>query len=274
MLPNVVLFQGSDTTNTQGLWETDGTASGTFLLTNGTFVDGFAPTSTVSLDLTQFNNQVLFIGRGSTTTQTTYSLWTTDGTAAGTTVLSPIAGANSKGLFTSTLLTSTPLPDLTVFNNEVLFNGLNNVGAGAHGLWATNGTAAGTTEITGIVGAAATGVNPSDITVFNGSALFNGTDTAGNLGLWTTNGTGAGTTEITGISGAATTGLDPTNMTVFNGEVLFNGVDADGLAGLWVTNGTAGGTKELFAGAEVLRSVRTQPDRLDRFRQRNSVQWP
>ena len=44
------------------------------------------------------------------------------------------------------------------------------------------------------------------MTVFNGSVLFNGVDTAGNNGLWTTNGTAAGTPELTPITGARTTG--------------------------------------------------------------------
>ena len=94
-------------------------------------------------------------------------------------MLTPIAGPNSKGLFTSTISAWAPYPGLTAFHNEVLFNGWN--AAGAHGLWATDGTAAGTVEVTGITGAASTGVNPSDITVENGKALFNGVDTAGNL---------------------------------------------------------------------------------------------
>ena len=169
-------------------------------------------------------------------------MWTTDGTAAGTVQLTGIAGANSAGIFTATVS-----PDFTVYNGEVLFNGLNNAPTPAQGLSTTNGTAAGTTEIA-VNGAASTGVNPSDMTVFNGSVLFNGVDTAGNNGLWTTNGTTARTQELTPIIGARTTGgLDPTDMTVFNSEVLFNGVDATGtgLAGLWVTNGTAAGTHEI-----------------------------
>ena len=91
--------------------------------------------------------------------------------------------------------------DLTVFGNQVLFNGVNNVAGNVGGLWTTNGTAAGTHEITGFTGAASTGVNPSDLTVYNGVALFNGANSAGDLGLWVTNGAAAGTHEITGVSG-------------------------------------------------------------------------
>ncbi len=87
------------------------------------------------------------------------------------------------------------------------------------------------------------------MTVFNGKALFTGSDTAGHLGLWVTDGAVAGRQELTSIAGVSTTGLDPSDMIIFNNEVLFNGVDANGLSGLWATDGTVGGTHELVPGA-------------------------
>src|ERR1700722_14623345 len=118
MLPNVVLFAGKDSTATVGLWETDGTAAGTFeLLTNppavsgqvqitGEAIFGFVPQPGMSLDLTVFNDQVLFYGRYSPNPAAPvdfgfYTLWTTDGTAAGTVPipLTSITGANPNGLF-------------------------------------------------------------------------------------------------------------------------------------------------------------------------------
>ena len=150
----------------------------------------------MSLDLTVFNNQVLFAGRYSPTVPIDFgpfTLWTTDGTAAGTVPipLASIPGANSNGLFIAALPTDVT-PGFTVFGDEVLFRGIDT--AGAFGLWMTNGTATGTTEITGIDGTASTGINPTDMTVFNGKALFNGARRGRrNLGLWTTDGTAAGT---------------------------------------------------------------------------------
>src|SRR5579872_486446 len=156
MLPNVVLFEGIDSTGTTNLWETNGTASGTFELTSsggppvagqpsiiGEPPYGFLPGVYDSLDLTVFNNQVLFIGRY---TQTSYGLWTTDGTAAHTVQLSGITEANSAGIFTEA--TSPDFPDFTVYDGEVLFNGVDKVGN--QGLWTTNGTAAGTRELGGV----------------------------------------------------------------------------------------------------------------------------
>jgi hypothetical protein len=71
-------------------------------------------------------------------------------------------------------------------------------------LWETNGTAAGTHEVTAIAGAAPTGLNPSNLTVFNDEVLFNGGDSGGLNGLWATNATVPGTFEV--IAGPATTG--------------------------------------------------------------------
>ena len=247
MLPNVILFQAMDVTGTDHLWETNGTGSGTFPLTpiTGEPTYGFAPNPQQSLDLTVFNNQVLFSGRY---TISNYGLWTTDGTPQGTVQLTGIVGANSAGIFTATVF-----PDFTVYNGKVLFNGYDT--ANKHGLWTTNGTKAGTGEIT-VNGADSTGVNPSNITVFNGKALFNGTDAGNNQGLWTTDGTTAGTSELNlppSANARTTGGLDPTDMTAFGNEVLFNGVDntGTGLSGLWVTDGTAAGTHEIpVAGAD------------------------
>ena len=231
MLPNVVLFQGQDALNDSGLWETNGTGSGTFeLAPAGTGAQGLSPSG-----ITVLGTRVLFEGvdLGGHS-----GLWITDGTAVGTTELSSISGASSAGIAPS---------DLTVFGNEALFSGIN--ASGQTGLWTTDGTANGTLELTGIIGAAAAGIAPTDLTVFNHQAMFTGTDTAGHLGLWVTNGTAGGTTELTGVASASSTGLDPSDLTVFNSEVLFNGVDANGLSGLWVTDGTVGGTHELVSGA-------------------------
>ncbi len=231
MLPNVVLFQAQDALNQSSLWETNGTASGTFeLAPAGANSLGLSPT-----DITVLGVQVLFAGVNSSGD---VGLWTSDGTAAGTVELTSIAGAGSAGVAPA---------DLTVFGSDALFSGIN--ASGQTGLWITNGTASGTYELSGIAGAASVGIQPSDLTVFNGKALFAGSDAAGHLGLWVTNGAVAGTQELTEITGASTTELDPSDMVVFNNEVLFNGVDANGLSGLWVTDGSVSGTHELVPGA-------------------------
>ena len=58
-------------------------------------------------------------------------------------------------------------------------------------------------ELTGITAAATTGLDPTDMTVFNNEVLFNGVDAASLSGLWVTNGTVAGTQEL--VAGAPRT---------------------------------------------------------------------
>ena len=57
---------------------------------------------------------------------------------------------------------------------------------GNDGLWVSDGTAAGTHELTGITGAhgAGNGVAPSNIAALNEGALFSGEDASGVFGLW------------------------------------------------------------------------------------------
>ena len=58
MLPNIVLFQGQDALNDSGLWETNGTGSGTFeLAPAGTGAQGLSPSG-----ITVLGTRVLFEG--------------------------------------------------------------------------------------------------------------------------------------------------------------------------------------------------------------------
>jgi ELWxxDGT repeat protein len=241
------LFSGLDSNmnGTTGLWVTNGTGAGTHELTGISGANtnsGLGPTDMTVFAFGRFifNREVLFDGRDASGDQ---GLWVSDGTVTGTYELTGIIGANSGGLYPH---------DLTVFNSEMLFDGddpgISGGVAAVDTLWVTNGTAAGTHEVANISGAAADGLIPQDMTVFNGEVLFEGRSANDNFGLWVTDGTGTGTHEITGINGASTSGLNPSGLTVFNGEVLFEGTDLNGKRGLWATNGTAFGTHELVAG--------------------------
>ena len=255
---NLVMFSGKDAAGNNGLWVTDGTAAGTHELTgiSGAYAGGiFGGSTGFSPDLVVLNGQALFSGLDAAGN---LGIWVSDGTAAGTHELTGISGANTGGYFLGAS------PGFTVFNGEALFQADT---AGISGLWATDGTAAGTHEIMG-------GLNPSDFTVFNGQVLFAAPDAANHDGLWVTNGTAAGTHELTGISGAFTgpgglfggaSVIAPPDFTVFNGKVLFNGIDSAQLSGLWVTDGTAAGTHELtgIAGAYTGGPTGAAPGGLD-----------
>jgi ELWxxDGT repeat protein len=80
-------------------------------------------------------------------------------------------------------------------------------GDNIRGLWITDGTAAGTQQIT------SGPVDPYDLIAFNGAALFGGIDASDLQGLWITNGTASGTHEIA-VSGAGSGGVIPQDITV------------------------------------------------------------
>jgi ELWxxDGT repeat protein len=247
---NELLFDGTDANNTQGLWVTNGMAAGTSELTgiSGADPNGLAPTDMTVFPRTLLFAEVLFVGSDASLHP---GLWVTDGTAAGTQELTGISG-------TAILGGGLEPTNLTVFNREVLFSGTDV--SGVRGLWVTNGSAAGTHEITGITGGSPNGilfgVANQEFKVFNGEVLFAGMDATGNRGLWVTIGTAAGTSELTGIAGASSGGIfngivnsttfGQPDFTILHGEVLFEGMDASGMPGLWVTDGTAAGTHELM----------------------------
>ena len=162
----------------------------------------------------------------------------TDGTVGGTHEL--VAGAG--GASDPAGLNPT---DIAVVDSEIVFSGLD--ASGGMGLWVSNGTPAGTHELTGITGADPSGLAPSDLMVLNGEILFRGLDSSGRAGLWVTDGTVAGTHELTGIAEASTTGigLDPAGFAVYGGAALFSGFDSSGNQELWQTNGSVAGTTEI-----------------------------
>ena len=216
MVQNVALFQGVDADGNIGLWETNGTGSGTFELTpiTGAAASGTpsSPSGLSPSNLVGFNGGALFEGKD---LSGRFGLWVTTGTAAGTQEIAGTSGLSPN--------------DLTVFGGQVLFSG-------GSGLWATNGTAAGTHEVTSVAGA------PGDLTVFGSEVLFAGATG----GLWETDGSSGGTHELAG-----TAGLNPFDLTVFGSEVLF----ASSTGGLWETNGAVGSTPTKIASVTPLDMV-------------------
>jgi len=60
---------------------------------------------------------------------------------------------------------------------KVIFSGIDT--SNKYSLWTTDGTAAGTQELTAVPGVAASGLNPSGLTPYNGKLLFSGQNTSG-----------------------------------------------------------------------------------------------
>src|SRR5439155_26715240 len=117
--------------------------------------------------------QVVFAGRDASGNA---NLWVTAGTSAGSSELS-VAGANSGGLFDLNFFPSGFTPGFTVLGARALFEGYD--ASGIDGLWVTDGTSAGTSELA-VAGSFAGGlfsdISAPDLTVFAGKALFVGED--------------------------------------------------------------------------------------------------
>ncbi len=131
MVKNVVLFQGVNSSDKFGLWETDGTVGGTFEIVpiTGANASGLTPSNLIA-----FNGEILFEGKNASGSGQ-FGLWVTDGTGSGTKELT-VQGANSGGLSPN---------NLTVFEGRVLLSGQDS--AGKTGLWTTNGLTGGTSEV-------------------------------------------------------------------------------------------------------------------------------
>jgi ELWxxDGT repeat protein len=101
---NEILFRGFDQLGRPQLWVTNGTAAGTHELTGivgaGTTGNGFDPSG-----FTVYDGMVLFSGAD---TNGHDELWTTDGTAAGTTEIDPSSPGRSIGLSPLDLTALTP----------------------------------------------------------------------------------------------------------------------------------------------------------------------
>jgi ELWxxDGT repeat protein len=193
------LFQGVGSDGRFNLWVTDGTAAGTQELfpanvgASGLFALSFQGQP----GFTVLNNRVLFSGFDAAGNG---EIWSTDGTTAGTTRLTDPAVPGQGPVQPRFLVTAGPF---------VMFNDVGGADVDGHEtLWITDGTSAGTHEITGIANTSALiGLEPQFLGTLNGLVLFDGTDAANNPGLWVSNGTAADTFELTGIANASPNGI-------------------------------------------------------------------
>jgi ELWxxDGT repeat protein len=224
--PTQLVFVGSELLFPAAeLWATDGTVPGTRQLTNLLLPNSSSPTQfTAAGDLAIFT---AFAGGAQQP-----SLFESGGTAA-TTV--PVPGA--------------PPPDprypLTAVAGKVFF-----VSGGQ--LWRTDGTAAGTLQLTSLAaGSSPLFLAPDQAKLFFLTRSFNGGSVS--VGAWTTDGTVAGTVQLGELPAAAwTPPPGATAPTVISGlwgvggDMFFQTFDGNiGQSYLWRTDGTAAGTVKL-----------------------------
>lgn len=212
-----VFFQARDSSNSRGLWVTDGTAKGTVELGEV----GGTPLATLG-------NKMLF---GSS------ELWVSDGTVKGTAQLlssAPVKLADMDGA----LWFTTRVTNYQTWESH-------------EELWTTDGTKHGTHRLladndTAIIDAGTDGLRiDGDGARVGDRMVFNGEDASGQRTLWVTDGTAKGTVEVGGLNNAGVKGVDlgglhPVTFVSSGDRAYFtSGVST------WVTDGTAKGTVRL-----------------------------
>jgi ELWxxDGT repeat protein len=189
--------------HTQQLYRSDGTASGTYAIPSAAWDVA---------QVTDVHGTVFFRARSSNSGA---ELWKTDGTEAGTVLVSDIV----PGLVGST-------PSQLVDVDGTLYFTANDAAHGVE-LWRSDGTAAGTQMVRDIVPGPAGSV-PSSLTEVNGRLYFAAYEPGTGVELWTSDGTPAGTQLVQDFApGGASS--SPSKLTVSGSTLFF--VANDGASG-------------------------------------------
>ena len=207
------------------LWVSDGTPEGTVL------VRDLAPGSGNGLSV-GVQNMIAFGGRlyfsGTGPEGEGRELWESDGTAAGTKIVSDLNSSSSS---------SNPT-NLSVANGLLYFTA--NVAAqGGWTLWRSDGTEAGTVFVADPNPGGIT-ANISRITGVGSTVYFGAENATDGIELWTTDGTPGGTMMVENINPGGDS--SPTALTSLGSELLFIANDGTGKE-LWKSDGTSLGTK-------------------------------
>ncbi|MEQ8667699.1 MAG: choice-of-anchor D domain-containing protein, partial [Pirellulales bacterium] len=265
-----LLFASGDIFTGTELWRSDGSSSGTVMVRDiqtgaASGLDYFGRSFSVV-------GQTLFFAANDGISG--LELWKSDGTEAGTAIVSDLAPGNESGFdlndeiidFDDTVLfetdeyyTGTPLwtsdesgsdafpvaGELSSFPRELtnvsgtLFFAAND---GTHGseLWKSDGTSAGTTLVHDIR-PGNFGSNPSDLVNVGGTVFFKANSGVNGDELWKSDGTSSGTTLVSDIRpGSGSSFLD--FLVNVGGTLFFRAYD--GVTGdeLWKSDGTSNGT--------------------------------
>ncbi len=197
-------------------WVTDGTTAGTRQLThfNGPGVAGWPPL------FTTLGSNVYFSWLD--------GLYKTDGTPQGTTL---VRASSSFDLATQ----------LAVFQGQLYFFTAASSSEVPLRLWRTDGTPAGTVQISQFPGQDVFNF-PVQLIPFAGKLFFNVDDGVHGIELWATDGTPDGTALVRDLDPGPLSSK-PTQLTVAGGRLFFTaGDDLHGIE-LWQSDGTADGTR-------------------------------
>jgi ELWxxDGT repeat protein len=249
-------FAATDGTNGRELWKSDGTSAGTLLVKDvfsgthvgsvlqptGDYLPENLPNSSSPENLSLINGTLYFSANdGSSGVE----LWKSDGSTAGTTLVSRIPVASSPRSYPR---------NFTNVSGSLYFVLHKNIDSNfTSELWKSNGTSAGTVMVKG---AFRTGFYaPKLLTNVNGVLFFAASNRNTGTDLWKSNGTAAGTVIVKDIVGGDN-GTRVSELTNVNGMLYFVAEDTTSLftEKLWRSDGTTAGTviaSDIFAGRKV-----------------------
>lgn len=244
---DVVLFGATEDTQPfvgHELWQSNGTPQGTAVLAD--IHPGQRDSDPRGLDL--IGSRLMFCADSAAGTN---GHWMTDGTSSGTTELVPgncsirrSVAFRGKALLAGN--SSLSISDGTRWNTLLIYNGsmhelvVTDDGRAFFttqtGLWTTDGTFPGTTQVAG-------GMTPTrGLAAVGRNVVFAATTSASGPELWISDGTASGTRMIRDINPGAT-GSDPRELVATGSRFVYFDAD-DGTSGreLWKTDGTRAGT--------------------------------
>lgn len=242
------------------IWSTDGTIAGTSLLTNINPGAGSAFNLNWDPCFLAFNNKLFFKADNGVNG---IELWSTDGTAAGTSMLKDI---NVGGTTDTAAINGFKIVDR--YNDQPFiaagkyfyfsaYEGKNYSG-GFNILYRSDGTTQGTVAISAgpikLGSDASQFFTPQSMTLFNNDLYFFGSaigsTTLSGGGLWHVNSATDQFTNVYPVTGRGDNGLSdntPLNsMREYNGKLYFMGIGSGDKMHFWSTDGTNAGTKKIF----------------------------
>ncbi len=230
-----LFFEMGDYVHGEQLWKSDGTTAGTVMVKD-IFTEwvpsGYYPgylNSSYPSNLTDVNGTLFFDATDSSGRE----LWKSDGTAAGTVMVS--SAASSPG-------------DLININGTLFFTTFDSVNGDE--LWKSDGTATGTVMLKDFdPGSSYSYI--TDMTGVNATLFLAANDGAHGTELWKSDGTAAGTVMVKDIFPGGFTNAygvyvpnssDPSSLTNVNGKLFFTANDGVHGNELWQSDGTTAGT--------------------------------
>jgi ELWxxDGT repeat protein len=235
------------------LWSSNGTAAGTTLVkalgeAPASGANAAAISGPLITEATAAGGKLFFTTGSPAVGANGTELWVSDGTAAGTTMLTDINPGNA-GLYSQGNQLAA-LGGTLFFSNDDRAHGVE--------LWESNGTVAGTGLFMDLDPGPASSF-PANMAVIDNTLYFSAAIADGSSALWSSNGTVAGTSVVASLpSQPQSSGVFyniPEAFDVIGNTMVFAADDGTGTE-LWKTDGTSAGTEMI---ADIVPGTPTQP---------------